>query len=837
MLTYVGHCLRLFWLRASRPGQRLWAQLLGSLLISTFLMSSPAFGDEHEGDAQKSHRKDRKAGKRSAKVEQEQSLPPGAVVDLCHRPAPKPGNEEYLRKGVVFFDLGGRSVSEGPEIEERADGSKVEHHVLRDLKIHNHVRNTFFGVFPMRRHYTIPSTVTAPDDLYTRDVVSPTEMIQAAQTDSFAAYSIACADWVMVPRVKSKSATWRQVKRTRKKGKKEVVYYVWTFDIDLTISLTAFEYDGKAWISRGQIEGKAGLMDLASDLAEQGTQIDQLVKQVSGGRGTSERLLSATPDPSCRLPLVGDLKDIADGFNQCGEAVAALNRSAEEALTDLRKLRKKSRNAKHRRGSDGSETEETEGGSEERSGENDAKDEVEPEASQGSALTEGGESTSKNQDSDDQSDSSADKSVENDASENNKVTEGADPEPDYRDLEQASRQILEAATSKNPQSAALSLVQENFGDQVPESFTVTVQNAKNVVNICKGTVDSVVQFGDKLRASVKNPTALATEAAIGFAACAGIPLSYDLGNATAPGMAQAKSKFCTSVRPEVSRGRKAMREVAMCNTRTDTERATLTLRKNAINEWWRFRRTLALCGDGSNNDYCLRLGREEGIKRGDMFLIKRDNRVRGFGYIVQTGDGGGASTSESMSRFRARAGHGEEGTEVEEQAKVGLSLALKPQYGFLYVQKNLETRTQMGGALEAGYNAGSFVPLGSEFWVRADVSVLVGEGDELFINLNALPEAQYYLFNRVALAVQIGGSLNIMTKTTDEDVDLSGLSLSVMGGLSLDVALHYNWNARVGATYSQGLMPMILHDESETITIDAGNLGSAQGAASVAYSF
>jgi hypothetical protein len=282
-----------------------------------------------------------------------------------------------------------------------------------------------------------------------------------------------------------------------------------------------------------------------------------------------------------------------------------------------------------------------------------------------------------------------------------------------------------------------------------------------------------------------------------------------------------------------------MQDVAVCRARVAAERTTLLVQK-IVKGIVKIGIPLLAPVPADSSNYGLAVGREEGIKRGDIFEATdaQGNRI-GFGYVVEQGPGGENAVT-APSRFRFRAGEALIGSTMQEYPKVGLLFGGRPQVGMLLNKKALDSDLLLGGAFETAYNAGQFVPVGQEFWVRANVAVMVGQEDETFLNLEMVPEAQYYLFNRVAAFIQSGVVLNLASKrvsTVTEDETLSGMSFAVALGFGLDVALHPDWNLRLSATGVQGVSKLTLENEAKTMTLDAGLVTSAQGGMSLDYSF
>jgi hypothetical protein len=746
-------------------------------------------------------------------------LPAGdsAVADLCRIAAPKKGGQGWAKQRLVIFSLDGQDVTELPEKEVNEKGEElkgVEHHVFRASSVHNHLRNVFFSTFPMERFHTVVAQLTAPPSLLGKRSVSAEEMVRAAELDPFAAYSIACADWVMAPRVVGKTATWRKVKKQRQEGKKTVEFLAWEVSTQFEIEVAVYEFKGGAWTLAGTAKDSgSGVMDTSIGVADLGHTINDVV---SGGAGKEQKsLVSAQPDTKCRVPLADDLKDIADNFGKCGEATVAATSSASTALRlnenppeDTQEpTPDKAAPGQGGMGSGGAASVAGAGG-----------------AASGKAGSAGGAGRAP---------------VAGAASDS---APAAEPEKEV--LDEVGRGALVVASGGNPKEGLKDLAKQAVAENAPEGMVEAVGAAKVAVETCQASVESVVKSTKRLREIAQNPVGAAKNALLGFAACSGVPLSYDLGNATPPGTAQLHSTFCEDMdkKGDVTRGQAAMQDVAVCQSRVSSERATLMVQK-IIKTFPGIKIEVPLLPPVPSDSpyFGLAVGREDGIKRGDMFQAKdpRGNRI-GFGYVVKQGPGGPEKGPSDPSRFRFRAGEAPLGSNMEEYPKIGLLLGARPQAGMLIQKKGLESELLFGGALDAGYNAGQFVPAGDEFWVRANVAVLVGQEDEMFLNIEMLPEAQYYLFNRVAAFVQSGVVLNLASKkvqTLVDDETLSGMSFSVALGFGLDVALHPDWNLRLSATGIQGVSKMTLENEAKTITIDAGFITSAQGGLSLDYSF
>ncbi len=762
-----------------------------------------------------------------------------AVIDLCQIPAPH-ADGGYAKQRVVIFDLAGEEVTNEPEREVDDRGQElpgVQHHVFRTISAHNHLRNVFFGTFPMERLHSVPAKVVGPQAA-TGGVLSNEQMIRAAELDPFAAYSIACADWVMVPRISRKNATWSRVTRERQRGKKTEKYKAWDLDLSLTVEVAAYRFEEGQWRLKDTISADAGLLSFATSLNMLGDATNQLVKSF-GGDETREPtgMISAAPEPSCQVPLVDDVKEVADGFGKCGQATAEATASAGKALEmDDEEIERRKKEEERLKAEEAAKESGDDGASDTAGdGDETADDKKKNSAKGGKGASSGDKPVNEGKQAErKQNDTAPNK--DDDQADDPEAEELAEPEADL--IDDVGRETLSVMTSKNPQRGIQELAQRQLEDGAPQGMVDAVKAAKTAVDTCKTGVETVVKVSDKLRSLVsKSPTALAKDAALGFAACVGIPLTYDLGNATPPGTTQLRSPFCKDINDDVARGAAAMHDVALCVARVGSEQSTLMAQKEvkALDGIAVVLPLLAV--SGPTPGFGIAIGREEGINRGDMFVAGDGS----FGYIVLQGPGGnGGAGVREPSHFKFRAGEAPVGSSMREYPKVGALLGGRPQYGLLLVKDNMATNAFMGGAIEGGYNAGQFVSVGDEFWVRANVGLMIGQGDETFLNIEALPEAQYYLFSRVAGFIQSGVAMNIVSKSVPGvggNETLSGVAYSVLLGLGLDVALNPDWNLRVAALGSQGLTELKLEDKNKTRAVEAGRLTSAQGTASLSYSF
>lgn len=847
-----------FALDGSRPTRRdLASRWLASVLVVALVASGPtsAFAQISFSTPTSSSTAEEE---QAADTVAERKSVPGTVIDLCQVEAPSQAGGGYAKRRLVVFDVAGETATHGPEVEVGPKGETLTsgHTAFQAARAHDHVRETFFATFPMQRHHTVSAAIAAPLGLEKRKSISHRDMIRAAELDPFAAYSIACADWVAIPRVTKKEAKWQRVTKQRQVGTNTVSYQAWQVHVALTLELTAFEFVGGTWVSRGTVGTDGSKVGAAQSIAESGDAVNQMVSSM-GESATAFGPISAVPDPGCKVPVLDEVKAVADGFTQCGQATLAVTESAARTL----ELNPETEPDDEKESDDGEESSDDDSAT---SNDSSAKTEpapngIETEPKHVSTTDKAGKpklDTSSATDSSGKANASdkgakpnptsakptAGSRAEQGSSEvdaNDASSEaGAAKEDPKPELDELGREALNVATSQDPRRAALTLAKQKLGEHVPEGLGETVEAAQALVSTCKAGVENVVKLSDTLRKIAENPLAQVKDAALGFAGCAGIPLTYNLNHATPPGTTQKASSYCKNLDDDASRGAQAMIDVAKCESRNATERTVLQLKTDAVNEWWAIEMPLAACAEQVDDDtHCIAVGKTEGIHRGDMFFAMSLAGERlGFGYITEQGGG-----AQDPSRFVFRAGDADRGTSMREYAKTGLLLGARPQYAYLLRESGLTSKEFYGGAIEGGYNAGRFVSVGQEFWVRANIVYLVGRDSETLLNIEALPEAQYYLFNRVAAFVQSGVALNFGSKrtpgSTASDDTMSGLAYAVMLGLGLDVALHPEWNLRFAGTGSQGFTAMKLSNKQKTASLDVGRLTWVQGTVSLAHSF
>lgn len=239
----------------------------------------------------------------------------GAVLDFCLNP-PQAAPGVWVRQRLVIFDIGGEAISGQAEPEVDAKGNVIPgsvHYVFQRARLHEHVRQVFLGTFPMKRFQNVFALTPAPPNFPTTSVDNAT-MIGAAGNDTFAAYSIACADWVAMPRVTRREVKWKQVTKQRKDAKgNRVDYWAWDPQLGIDLALDVFKHEGDVWTRIATTDGSnGGLFGVAASLAAGA--------MAGSDTGDVSTHLSARPQPSCKIPVISEARDVIDGFKNCWTA-------------------------------------------------------------------------------------------------------------------------------------------------------------------------------------------------------------------------------------------------------------------------------------------------------------------------------------------------------------------------------------------------------------------------------------------------------------------------------------------------------------------------------------
>ncbi|MBX3229400.1 MAG: porin family protein [Labilithrix sp.] len=691
------------------------------------------------------------------------------VYDFCYMRPPKK-TSHYEKWRVVVFELGGKEIATGPEKEVDEKGIAVgEHQVFRNGALFNDVRDTFSATFPMPRFYAVEAETESPAALRGKKQLSSKEMIDAAGLDTFAAYSIACSDWVILPRLTEKTASWRKVTAKRKNG---TTYQRWMLDVSWKMEADVYRHEANGGFTLFQTvtDGNDAGTDAAYELATKAPQQNNM--------GAQQMLVSKHPKPGCDPPMIAEGAAIVKGIHACVDALGALADRARETLK--------------------ADESETAGGAP-------TPPPAAPGADGGAPAT---------------------------------PAETVAPTP----LSPRERGLLKSLADKDRDviPALLGLL----GDSKSQRLLDLADEIKSAKSACEKPVDSVEAASEKLRQlSQQGPASLGVPAVLGLAECAGIDLSPDLSSASAPGTQQHFSKHCKDVDDDVAHGRDAMRNVARCRGRVKTEWATLNL-QNKVKQLDPFRLfSILLARPGKDPPQGISVGRSEGARRGDVFvaMLERNGELvsAGFGRISDDGPGG-VEGETNPSGFKFRRGEADNGTQMKEHPQIGVVLGARPQVSMYALKGNLDTTIAFGGAVEGGYNASKFVPVGDEVWGRANIGFLVGSKKEQFFNIEIGPEVVKYLAGGFAAYGGLGASIALASKSVDTpggSQSFSGASYGALLNVGIDYAITPDWNARLGAGYRQGFNNADLTSDAAPGKIDGGTLSYAHAGLGVNYTF
>lgn len=722
------------------------------------------------------------------------------VTDFCRI---KLGTDKtrYQKQRLVTFDLAGEKITNEPEQEIDAKGNVVgQHRAFEQARLHDHLRAAFFRTFPVPRFFNVKSTAESPEALQRKLFISSEEMIKASEVDTFAAYSIACADWVAMPRVTSKDAKWQQVEKERvnPQGKKEK-YRAWSLSVTWTSEMDVYRREGEGWRLHATIDGSnGGLLGLAFGLAASAQQ----------GNGKKQlRNLSDRPDSNCAVPFVGTLSEISTGLSACYNSTAELEGAVAQAGT-----------------LSGSASVTVSGSAD--------------------ALQVGGAPATSSEDA-----------GTPDAS--------ADPIETARSGAIATAKSEPMAASAEVLAPAQVVLRDYRGSFTPSSLATlraagkvtgleaTARAANHAYTACNGAVNSIAKAEKQLRDLANTDLSkLGASAALGFSACIGIGVSVDLGAATAPGTGELRSNLCQGVKDDVALGPEAMTSVAVCQGRVAMEQATLVLQKEAKRlDGWKLFAPLQFASGAKPGVFGLSLGRDEGADRGDLYVaveLAKDGSQRnaGWGRIVRQGPGGEPGDKDP-SHFKFRTLPSPVGSRMDEHAQVGVVLGMRPEMGFFTSKGSLSSGVVFGAALEGGYNASSLVPLADEIWSRIYLSYEAGQQSEKFLSVDLVPEAVYYVGNRLAMFT--GGGMGYASAkrnsafmradgtTTNSNISGSNAGIVVMGGA--DYSLSPDWYARASLWYRQGVSTASLKAGDQTLSENAGTLSALRLGVQAGYIF
>ncbi len=753
------------------------------------------------------------------------SVDRGEVIDFCYLPSSTDTTRSHKQR-LVLFKLAGRAVADLPEDELDEKGKVIagrRHFVMRDAGMHDHIRSVFLSTVLMDRFYTVEASVESPQGVARKPFLTDDEMIGAAGPDGFTAYSLACTDWVAMPRLAGKKASWQKTKVTEMRGKQKVERWVWQLNVVWDVGADLYRRSPKGFELRATVHGtNGGLFGTAMALSALAPQ--------KNGVTSALPALSKRPEPGCNPPLLPELAGLASSAVDCKGGRAGPGRMAEHVLDAAADTTAEATNGGELSGP-------------ERAGEHAAEHRAE-DVVNGAGAEE--RKTLERADKELESVPGAKEAVSGSATE----LAGAALDSDAAHgveaaLSSEERAALTALAGADPAAVDRLLALE--GTVKSAAVLKLIGRAKHAFDSCRQGVRDVQEASDKLRTlSQQGPQALGLQAVAGLASCAGIDLAPDLSTATAPGAEQRSSKFCQNVQRDVALGEAAMTSVAVCDGRVAMEHAALALQKDVKQqrELKLFATLLALPGV-SPDRWGIALGSQEGVHRGDLYVAVTQGadgtaREGGFGRIQVEGTGAPDAVAHP-SELELRSGTADAGTRVEEHAQVGVPLGVRPLVKYYTFRGQLKSTLAYGAAIEGGYNASRYVSVGNEVWGRACASFANGSDNELFFDLELGPEVVHYLGAGFAayggLGVDVAYAMKRLATTTAQKETLSGFNIGGLLTLGLDYAITPDWNARLSAAYRQGGGATKLENDSKTSSINASSLSDVQGGVAAGYTF
>ena len=250
------------------------------------------------------------------------------VTDFCYMTI-KRSKQRSHKQRLVLFQLAGRDLAFAAEPEHNEKGDVVaQHRVLQNVAIDGHLKSTFLSSVLLDQFYTVEAGVESPASLAGKQFVPDEEMISAAGMDSFAGYSLACTDWVALPRITEKSATWRKVKVERDVNGQKTTSFEWQLDVVWNLEADVYKREPGGFKLRQTVEGSnGGALGVAYELAV-------LAPQKGQGGADEPPALSKRPEPGCQPPLLPEVSKLVGSMTDCVTSATALAEQAERALAD-----------------------------------------------------------------------------------------------------------------------------------------------------------------------------------------------------------------------------------------------------------------------------------------------------------------------------------------------------------------------------------------------------------------------------------------------------------------------------------------------------------------------
>lgn len=220
-------------------------------------------------------------------------LPP---LDLCTL-APKANSDKYQRQRVLLFNASVDGGADAPEPIVDSKGNQVgQHSYFADVRAGERARLSLWDALPMSRVHSVVVPQEAPSALFDAEALSLNKLNSVLEQDDFATYSATCADWLAIPRVTRRSASWKRVttKKKVKRGDKWVSVDVPAWDLDTTwnVSLAVYKRTGDEFRRVSVLDaGNAGVGGFAGGAGS---------TEGDSGRGYHE-YVSPWPEQSCSI--------------------------------------------------------------------------------------------------------------------------------------------------------------------------------------------------------------------------------------------------------------------------------------------------------------------------------------------------------------------------------------------------------------------------------------------------------------------------------------------------------------------------------------------------------
>jgi hypothetical protein len=223
----------------------------------------------------------------------------------------------------------------------------------------------------------------------------------------------------------------------------------------------------------------------------------------------------------------------------------------------------------------------------------------------------------------------------------------------------------------------------------------------------------------------------------------------------------------------------------------------------------------------SSSPASLTLGREDGVKSGDVFQVRGEDDERlAFFKVAQVGAGGPAGEKDH-TLLEPLSGDAVTGARLEAYPQLGLVVAPYASFGLLtycYGTTRIQSGDTFqdftlpgvvfGGGATLGYEISSLVRW-SNTYARVGGGIFTGSGlntSALLVPIDLWFEKAFHVARRFSVAAAIGGtvqrsSVNVLTALdgVDEDLNVSSTMFGPAARLGADVMLHPDWSLKLEA--------------------------------------